>query len=443
MTDVRFQPQNKEELIAAINDYYLKSDRSKGIIGTWDVSLVTDMSELFKILGNSLIDTFNFYDTTGSSLSSISQLFPEQLVNDDINDWDVSNVTNMMGMFYGCTNFNKPLDRWNVSNVGNMTDMFNGCQSFNQNLNGWNVERVEFMSGMFNGCSNFNQPLDGWNVSNVKEMSNMFNNCRNFNQNLTMWNVTSVRSWRNIFTGSSMNISNIPDKFKPLPRQPTRRSPHISLPDDVPFVASEPVESVTIPIKLTDTIMDIISGEDKTIQELLTEENNIIFYFGDQPSFTITKEQLMNVKNDGGNTKYGCKEANGIIGNSNVFLDTIYLTLRSMGSTTGGIIKLSQINYILDNNIRIVRIVRDPPLREFVSTVSIRARSGVRNALVSASHCNAGQNEKVYNLQSIEIPSTKGGRICTRKMKKGQGKRKTRKVNKKSRKYASKRRYRK
>ncbi|WP_233704669.1 DUF285 domain-containing protein [Helicobacter bizzozeronii] len=56
------------------------------------------------------------------------------------------------GTFYQCANFNQPLENWKVSNV---TDMH------------W----------MFRGCTNFNQPLDNWDVSKVANMKNMFMNC--------------------------------------------------------------------------------------------------------------------------------------------------------------------------------------------------------------------------------------------------------------------------
>ena len=39
-----------------------------------------------------------------------------------INDWDVSNVTNMSSLFHvsGADSFNQPLNNWNVSKVTNM-----------------------------------------------------------------------------------------------------------------------------------------------------------------------------------------------------------------------------------------------------------------------------------------------------------------------------------
>ena len=42
----------------------------------------------------------------------------------DINNWDVSNVTDMSGLFKNKTTFNSNISNWNVSNVTNMSEMF-------------------------------------------------------------------------------------------------------------------------------------------------------------------------------------------------------------------------------------------------------------------------------------------------------------------------------
>jgi surface protein len=44
--------------------------------------------------------------------------------NQPLNDWDVSNVTNMSRMFEGATKFNGAISRWNVSSVTDMSKMF-------------------------------------------------------------------------------------------------------------------------------------------------------------------------------------------------------------------------------------------------------------------------------------------------------------------------------
>ena len=43
----------------------------------------------------------------------------------EINNWDVSKVTDMKEMFRNASSFNQPLNKWNVSKVTNMNDMFN------------------------------------------------------------------------------------------------------------------------------------------------------------------------------------------------------------------------------------------------------------------------------------------------------------------------------
>ena len=99
-----------------------------------------------------------------------------------LEDWDVSKVTNMKGMFYNCENFNSDLSNWDVSSVGNMYSMFYRCKTFNSDLSKWNVSNVENMYGMFWGCINFNSDLSKWNVRKVKNIGDVFYNCKSLKQ---------------------------------------------------------------------------------------------------------------------------------------------------------------------------------------------------------------------------------------------------------------------
>lgn len=111
-----------------------------------------------------------------SEVSDFSNLFEDNKRSDfsGIEDWDVSHVTNMSGMFDGAENFNSDISSWEVSNVTNMGYMFSSAISFNQPLNNWDVSNVTDMSHMFSYATSFNQSLDNWDVSNVKNMKNMF-----------------------------------------------------------------------------------------------------------------------------------------------------------------------------------------------------------------------------------------------------------------------------
>lgn len=148
------------------------------------------------------------------TVSGISKGFPEK-----ISDWDVSQVTNMSNLFSFATKFNEPLDKWNVSNVTNMRNMFEYAKQFNQPLNKWNVSKVTNMSMMFTYTKTFNQPLDAWDVSNVTDMSGMFTGAEKFNQPLDAWDVSNVSNMSFMFAQSvafnqplnSWNVYNVTD----------------------------------------------------------------------------------------------------------------------------------------------------------------------------------------------------------------------------------------
>jgi surface protein len=151
-----------------------------------------------RLYWNSIIPVNNINDWDVSAITDMSNLFANMTnFNRDISNWDVSNVKNMRGMFYNCSNFNQDISNWNVSNVTNMSYMFYYCESFNQPLANWErhddpdnqstVSKVTKMSSMFSGCYIFNKNISNWNVSNVTDMVSMFNRCREFNQPLANW----------------------------------------------------------------------------------------------------------------------------------------------------------------------------------------------------------------------------------------------------------------
>jgi surface protein len=76
--------------------------------------------------------------------------------------------TNLSYTFYNCYNFNSDkLNNWNVSNVKNMAGIFYNCDSFNGLLSNWNTSNVSNMYQMFNDCSIFNQDISIWNYSSI------------------------------------------------------------------------------------------------------------------------------------------------------------------------------------------------------------------------------------------------------------------------------------
>ena len=98
----------------------------------------------------------------------------------DLNNINLSKVTNMSNMFCGCSSLQSiGVDGWDVSKVTNMSKMFYGCSSLQSiGVDGWDVSKVTNMSYMFCDCSSLQSiGVDGWDVSKVTNMSNMFYGC--------------------------------------------------------------------------------------------------------------------------------------------------------------------------------------------------------------------------------------------------------------------------
>jgi len=80
--------------------------------------------------------------------SLLKRLLKERGNDADLNDIDVSKITNMFMLFYN-SEFNGDISKWDVSNVTNMNCMFYKSK-FNQDISSWNVSKVKDMRFMFN-----------------------------------------------------------------------------------------------------------------------------------------------------------------------------------------------------------------------------------------------------------------------------------------------------
>ena len=196
--DPNSDPTGRTALKNAVDAWIADQDNARSIYGeinTWDTSLVTDMSELFK-------------NTTFNSI---------------ISNWNTSRVTTMKGMFQNATqwwNFYGGLNTqevivadgtnytaWDVSLVHDMSYMFDGATSLVSGTYGdapsnWDTHNVRDMSYMFRNTPANDWDISRWRTHHVTNMQNMFQNATNFNQNLNSWDITSVTDVSNMFNGA-------------------------------------------------------------------------------------------------------------------------------------------------------------------------------------------------------------------------------------------------
>ena len=133
--------------------------------------------------------------------------------NVDLNDIDVSEITDMELLFNEVSDKieNINIENWNVSKVTNMRDMFAQCRNFNCDLSKWDVSQVKDMEGMFTRCENFDSDLGNWDVSHVKDMGEMFKNCIKFSgKGLDNWNVSRGTIKRDMLYNTLAEKTNLP-----------------------------------------------------------------------------------------------------------------------------------------------------------------------------------------------------------------------------------------
>ena len=117
-----------------------------------------------------------------------------------IQNLDVSLIKDLSELFRGICLGVKTLDLsgWNTSNVKDMESMMYFCNSLKSlNLSGWDTSKVKDISNMCFACNHLESlDVSGWDTSNVKDMSSMFCGCKNLKERgyniLSQWHTGTL-----------------------------------------------------------------------------------------------------------------------------------------------------------------------------------------------------------------------------------------------------------
>ncbi len=210
-TVTAFLSADKKSLILAGNGYGLifANEDSSGAFG--------NLTALKTVSNTDLLDTRNA--TTMADMFN----FDKKLANISVTTWNVSKVTDMSNMFYCCDSLPsidlKPntctakdgsgqYTAWNTASLKNTSGMFMDYGGENHalttvNTTGWNTSKLEDTSYMFMECRGLTavKGIESWNVSSLKDAHNMFQDCQSLQTiNVSNWNTASLENTSVMFS---------------------------------------------------------------------------------------------------------------------------------------------------------------------------------------------------------------------------------------------------
>jgi surface protein len=149
----------------------------------WNTCKVTNTNFMFircrgleELIGSGALDF--------SSVTNMESMCEgwDSMVTVDVTNWGCDSATSMWQMFGWALKMEKivGIENWNVSNVTNMRTLFYLSPNIKElDLSGWKTTSLQNTTNMFRGCTGLTTVYvaDGWDMSNVTSSGSMFYGC--------------------------------------------------------------------------------------------------------------------------------------------------------------------------------------------------------------------------------------------------------------------------
>ena len=171
---------------------------------------------LFFLLINVISYNFDNFVTSDMEEAIYMFYYNNSLFSLDLNEWDVSNLTNAMGMFAftGLTSLN--ISNWDTSSLTIMDGMFGYSKDLIEfDVSNLNISNVISMQAALAGLESLEEiNVSNWDTSNVTDMSGLFANNTSLKElDLSSFKTSNVTDMSGMFDGSSslikLDLSNL------------------------------------------------------------------------------------------------------------------------------------------------------------------------------------------------------------------------------------------